>query len=183
MFAWVAPRLPAAVGRAGFAASSSSALPRAGAAAPRALWLAAAAASASPAARARGLSTAAADGASAAAAGDAAPAASTAAAAAAAGAGGAPRRRALGSPRPRAGARECDVIDLRRPVGTAAVKVARPPKSVARYAESLRARVERVAAGLAAQDKKRADYKKTLPAKGVRKGILQYIKKAAWEKD
>lgn len=103
-----------------------------------------------------------------------------AAAASAAGAGGEPRRRRGARAR---GALEFDVVDLRRPVGTAAVKVPKPPKSVARYAESLRLRVERVAAGLASQDKKRADYKKTLPAKGVRKGILQYIKKAAWEKD
>jgi hypothetical protein len=43
-------------------------------------------------------------------------------------------------------------------------------------------RVDKVQAALAAQDKRRADYKKTLPAKALSEGLLQYVKKNAWEK-
>lgn len=42
--------------------------------------------------------------------------------------------------------------------------------------------VDKVQAALAAQDKRRADYKKTLPAKALSEGLLQYVKKNAWEK-
>lgn len=34
---------------------------------------------------------------------------------------------------------------------------------------------------MAAQDKKRADYKKTLPAKPLKQGLLQWVKKTACE--
>lgn len=42
-------------------------------------------------------------------------------------------------------------------------------------------RLEKIASNLAAQEKKRADYKKTLPAKPLRQGLLQWIKKTACE--
>jgi hypothetical protein len=40
-------------------------------------------------------------------------------------------------------------------------------------------RLDKIAANLAAQDKKLADYKKTLPAKPLKQGLLQWIKKTA----
>ena len=40
-------------------------------------------------------------------------------------------------------------------------------------------RLSKIAANLALQDKKRADYKKTLPAKPLKQGLLQWIKKTA----
>lgn len=43
-------------------------------------------------------------------------------------------------------------------------------------------RVEKIKAALGQQEKKVAEYKKTLPAKAVNQGLLQYIKKNAWEK-
>jgi len=45
-------------------------------------------------------------------------------------------------------------------------------------------RVEKIQAAMApaVQEKKAADYAKTLPAKLLNKGLLQYIKKSAWEK-
>ena len=42
-------------------------------------------------------------------------------------------------------------------------------------------RLDKIAANLAAQPKKRADYKKTLPPKPLRQGLLQHIKKSACE--
>jgi len=44
-------------------------------------------------------------------------------------------------------------------------------------------RLSKIAVNLSLQDKKRADYKKTLPVKPQRQGLLQWIKKSAWEKD
>jgi len=35
---------------------------------------------------------------------------------------------------------------------------------------------------LSQQDKRIADYKKTLPPKPLAEGLLQYVKKSAWEK-
>lgn len=43
-------------------------------------------------------------------------------------------------------------------------------------------RVDKIQAALAQQDKKRADYKKSLPAKPLSEGLLQYVKKNAWER-
>jgi hypothetical protein len=74
-------------------------------------------------------------------------------------------------------------IDARGGGGGAGLKVPRPPKKPARAAAHLAARVASVTAALAGQDKKRADYRKTLPARAPRSGLLQYIKKNAWEKD
>ena len=42
-----------------------------------------------------------------------------------------------------------------------------------------RCRLDKIAANLAAQPKKRADYKKTLPPKPLKQGLLQWIKKSA----
>lgn len=44
-------------------------------------------------------------------------------------------------------------------------------------------RLSKIAVNLSLQDKKRADYKKTLPVKPQRQGLLQWVKKSAWEKD
>jgi hypothetical protein len=74
-----------------------------------------------------------------------------------------------------------DVFDLRRVAPS--IKVSKPPKSEARYLASLKTRVDKIQAALAAQPKKQADYKKTLPSKPLNKGILQYIRKNAWEKE
>ena len=41
--------------------------------------------------------------------------------------------------------------------------------------------MDKIQTHLAAQAKKRAEYKKTLPPKPVTQGLLQYVKKAAWE--
>lgn len=63
------------------------------------------------------------------------------------------------------------------------LSVPRPPAKLARGELKLTARMASVAAGLDGQAKRRADYKKTLPVKPMRGGLLQYIKKNAWEKD
>lgn len=79
--------------------------------------------------------------------------------------------------------------DLRRGVNARGdfrgmgLSVPRPPAKLARGELKLAARVASVAAGLDGQAKRRADYKKTLPVKPMRGGLLQYIKKNAWEKD
>jgi hypothetical protein len=57
----------------------------------------------------------------------------------------------------------------------------RPPKSVGRAAASTAARVAKVREGLANQDKVVKEYAKMRPTKMSTKGILQYIKKQAWE--
>ena len=73
-----------------------------------------------------------------------------------------------------------DVYDLRRE--GAAIQVPRPPKKLAKAAAHVAARLALVRAGLASQDKKRAEYKKTLPLKARNRGLLYLIKKNAWEK-
>lgn len=60
-------------------------------------------------------------------------------------------------------------------------RVARTPKG-RRHDLDLFARVDKIQAALAQQDKKRADYKKSLPAKPLSEGLLQYVKKNAWER-
>lgn len=77
--------------------------------------------------------------------------------------------------------RPADLVDMRRPV--AAIKVSKPPKKGSQYLASITQRVEKIQANLKLQDKKIADFKKTLPPKPSTKGILQYIKKNAWEKE
>lgn len=42
--------------------------------------------------------------------------------------------------------------------------------------------VDKVIAALDAQPKKRADHRKSMPAKPLAEGLLQYVKKNAWEK-
>lgn len=70
----------------------------------------------------------------------------------------------------------------RGPIG---LQVPRPPKGAARDAAAQRERVLKIQANIApgVQAKKLADYKKTLPPKPRSGGLLQYIKKNAWEKD
>ncbi len=63
------------------------------------------------------------------------------------------------------------------------MSVPKPPKATARRAAALGERLLKIQAGLASQDKKLADYKKTLPAKPKKGGLLPFIKKNAWEKD
>ena len=41
--------------------------------------------------------------------------------------------------------------------------------------------LEKIAAALAGQEKRRADHRKTLPAKPLRQGLLQWVKKSACE--
>lgn len=75
------------------------------------------------------------------------------------------------------------IRDMRRgPIG---LQVPRPPKGAARDAAAQRERVLKIQANIApgVQAKKLADYKKTLPPKPRSGGLLQYIKKNAWEKD
>ena len=77
------------------------------------------------------------------------------------------------------------VRDMRRGVNGcgAGIHVPKAPKKVARSAATLVARTASVHAGLESQVKRRADYRKTLPTKPSRSGLLQYIKKNAWEKE
>ncbi len=58
----------------------------------------------------------------------------------------------------------------------------RPPRSPPRVAAASAARIAKIAEGLAAQEKLAKDYAKQRPAKPLNKGLLQYIKKSAWEK-
>lgn len=55
----------------------------------------------------------------------------------------------------------------------------------ARLLRSSACSVEKVKAAIvpALQEKKLADYKKTLPAKPISEGLLKWVKKNAWEKD
>ena len=71
--------------------------------------------------------------------------------------------------------------DLRRT--NASIQVPKPPKKAAKYLTKIKDRVEKIQANLAAQDKKIADYKKTLPPKPITQGLLYLIKKNAWDKD
>ena len=73
-----------------------------------------------------------------------------------------------------------DVYDLRRE--GAAIQVPKPPKRAAKVAAHTAARLAVVRAGLASQEKRVADHKKTLPQKARNHGLLYLIKKAAWEK-
>lgn len=73
-----------------------------------------------------------------------------------------------------------DMIDLTR--GSAAIQVPRPPKRASKRASEIAARVLQIKAGLEGQEKRRADYKKTLPAKTSNRGLLYLIKKNSWEK-
>lgn len=43
-------------------------------------------------------------------------------------------------------------------------------------------RLDKIAEGLKSQEKKQADYKKSLPPKPISEGLLQYVKKNAWER-
>ena len=58
----------------------------------------------------------------------------------------------------------------------------RPPKGPPRWSAASAARVAKIKEGLAAQPKLVREHKKLLPAKPLKQGILQYIKKLAWEK-
>ena len=77
------------------------------------------------------------------------------------------------------------IRDLRRGVdgSGAGLQVSRAPKKIARSEAKLLSRSAAVAAGLESQEKRRAEYRKTLPSKASRSGLLQYIKKNAWEKE
>jgi hypothetical protein len=48
---------------------------------------------------------------------------------------------------------------------------------------TLTERIAKVSAGIIGQEKRLLDYKKTVPAKPLKQGLLQYIKKNAWEKE
>ena len=73
-----------------------------------------------------------------------------------------------------------DINDMRRV--SAAIQVPRPPKRASKRASEVAARVQQIKAGLEGQEKRRADYKKTLPAKTSNRGLLYLIKKNSWEK-
>jgi len=73
-----------------------------------------------------------------------------------------------------------DVYDLRRE--GAAIQVPKPPKRAAKVAAHVAMRLAVVRAGLASQEKRIADHKKTLPLKPRNQGLLYLIKKNAWEK-
>jgi len=73
-----------------------------------------------------------------------------------------------------------DFQDLRRT--SAAVQVPKAPKRSIRDPIKLASRIQEIQAGLASQEKRLADYKKTLPAKSRNRGILYLLKKNAWEK-
>ena len=73
-----------------------------------------------------------------------------------------------------------DVYDLRRE--GAAIQVPKPPKRAAKVAAHVALRLAVVRAGLASQEKRVADHKKTLPLKPRNQGLLYLIKKNAWEK-
>ena len=73
-----------------------------------------------------------------------------------------------------------DLIDLTR--RNAAVQVPRPPKRGSQRAAEVQARVLQIQAGLAGQEKRIADYKKTLPPKLSNRGLLYLVKAQAWEK-
>ena len=73
-----------------------------------------------------------------------------------------------------------DVYDMRR--SGAAIQVPKPPKRAAKVVAHTAARLAVVRAGLASQEKRVADHKKTLPQKARNHGLLYLIKKAAWEK-
>ena len=77
------------------------------------------------------------------------------------------------------------VRDMRRGLNGcgAGLQVSRAPKKIARSKATLVARTAAVHTGLDSQVKRRADYRKTLPSKPSRSGLLQYIKKNAWEKE
>lgn len=77
------------------------------------------------------------------------------------------------------------VRDMRRGINGcgAGLHVSRAPKKIARSVATLVARTAAVHTGLDSQVKRRADYRKTLPSKPSRSGLLQYIKKNAWEKE
>ena len=100
-------------------------------------------------------------------------AASACAPAAAAAAGAAAGRRAFSLA-------HYDLVDLTR--RNAAVQVPRPPKRGSRRAAEVQARVLQIQAGLAGQEKRVADYKKTLPPKLSNRGLLYLVKANSWEK-
>jgi hypothetical protein len=58
----------------------------------------------------------------------------------------------------------------------------RPPKGPPRWAAASAARVAKIKEGLAAQDKLAREHAKQTPARPLKRGILQYIKKLAWER-
>jgi hypothetical protein len=63
-----------------------------------------------------------------------------------------------------------DMIDMQR--SGAGVQVPRPPKRGSQRAAEVNARVLQIQSGLAGQEKRVADYKKTLPAKTSNRGLL-----------
>lgn len=48
---------------------------------------------------------------------------------------------------------------------------------------TLAERVAKIQAGVAGLDKRIADHRKTVPAKPLKRGLLVYVKKNAWEKE
>jgi hypothetical protein len=74
-----------------------------------------------------------------------------------------------------------DMVDLQR--SHAAVQVPKPPKRASQRSAEVRARVIQIQSGLAGQEKRQADYKKTLPAKSSNRGLLYlcvFISKRWW---
>jgi hypothetical protein len=63
-----------------------------------------------------------------------------------------------------------DMVDMQR--SGAGVQVPRPPKRGSQRAAEVHARVLQIQSGLAGQEKRVADYKKTLPAKTSNRGLL-----------
>jgi hypothetical protein len=59
------------------------------------------------------------------------------------------------------------------------------PLSGRKHDKNLAERVAKIKANITpeAQAKKRAEYAKTLPPKAIKEGLLQFVKKATWEKD
>jgi hypothetical protein len=68
-----------------------------------------------------------------------------------------------------------------RPRAQPKARHAKAPKG-ARADLARDARVDAVTAALAAAPKKAADFKKQLPPKPLSEGLLQYVKKNAWER-
>jgi len=59
----------------------------------------------------------------------------------------------------------------------------KPSRSPAKKLEALKLRVQKIQEGLANQNKVIKDYQKQKPVRPLKQGLLQYIKKNAWEKD
>ena len=74
------------------------------------------------------------------------------------------------------------VVSVRKLFATAQLVHWHPPRRLLGPPPNDHTRsLEKIAAALAGQEKRRADYRKTLPAKPLRQGLLQWVKKSACE--